>query len=94
MLRTTSCSQGAVSAINENAVVFVRYKTDSFKVVTGKDLRDWKESSVFTSVVLADKSNGVPYAKVVYADLGSDNVKGGTDVNYGTVIRGYQVHRC
>ena len=77
---------GTVSAINENAIVFVRYKNDSFKVVTGKDLRNWKESSVFTSVVLADKSNGVPYAKVVYADLGEKNVKGGTDVNYGYVF--------
>ena len=85
-VKNNKLQQGAVSAINENAVVFVRYKTDSFKVVTGKDLRDWKESSVFTSVVLADKSNGVPYAKVVYADLGSDNVKGGTDVNYGYVF--------
>ena len=85
-VKNNKLQQGAVSAINENAVVFVRYKTDSFKVVAGKDLRDWKESSVFTSVVLADKSNGVPYAKVVYADLGSDNVKGGTDVNYGYVF--------
>ena len=85
-VKNNKLQKGAVSAINENAVVFVRYKTDSFKVVTGKDLRDWKESSVFTSVVLADKSNGVPYAKVVYADLGSANVKGGTDVNYGYVF--------
>ena len=85
-VKNNKLQKGAVSAINENAVVFVRYKTDSFKVVTGKDLRDWKESSVFTSVVLADKSNGVPYAKVVYADLGTDNVKGGTDVNYGYVF--------
>ena len=78
--------KGNVKAINDNAIVFVRYKTDSFKVVTGKDLRDWKTSSKFTSIVLADKSNGVPYAKVVYADLGSANVKGGTDVNYGYVF--------
>ena len=85
-VKNNKLTQGSVSAINENAVVFVRYKTDSFKVVTGKDLRDWKEASVFSSVVLADKSNGVPYAKVVYADLGSDNVKGGTDVNYGYVF--------
>ena len=85
-VKNNKLTQGDVSAINENAVVFVRYKTDSFKVVTGKDLRDWKETSVFSSVVLADKSNGVPYAKVVYADLGSANVKGGTDVNYGYVF--------
>ena len=85
-VKNNKLTKGSVSAINENAVVFVRYKTDSFKVVTGKDLRDWKEASVFSSVVLADKSNGVPYAKVVYADLGSDNVKGGTNVNYGYVF--------
>ena len=85
-VKNNKLTKGSVSAINENAVVFVRYKTDSFKVVTGKDLRDWKEASAFSSVVLADKSNGVPYAKVVYADLGSDNVKGGTDVNYGYVF--------
>ena len=85
-VKNNKLQQGTVSAINENAVVFVRYKTDSFKVVTGKDLRDWKESSKFSSVVLADKSNGVPYAKVVYADLGTDNVKGGIDVNYGYVF--------
>ena len=85
-VKNNKLTKGSVSAINENAVVFVRYKTDSFKVVTGKDLRDWKEASVFSSVVLADKSNGVPYAKVIYADLGSDNVKGGTDVNYGYVF--------
>ena len=85
-VKNNKLQKGNVSAINENAIVFVRYKTDSFKVVTGKDLRDWKESSKFTSVVLADKSNGVPYAKVVYADLGTENVKGGTDVNYGYVF--------
>ena len=85
-VKNNKLTKGSVSAINENAVVFVRYKTDSFKVVTGKDLRDWKEASVFSSVVLADKSNGVPYAKVVYADLGTENVKGGTDVNYGYVF--------
>ena len=85
-VKNNKLQAGTVSAINENAIVFVRYKNDSFKVVTGKDLRDWKESSVFASVVLADKSNGVPYAKVVYADLGDKNVKGGTDVNYGYVF--------
>ena len=85
-VKNNKLQAGDVSAINENAIVFVRYKNDSFKVVTGKDLRDWKDSSKFASVVLADKSNGVPYAKVVYADLGKENVKGGTDVNYGYVF--------
>ena len=82
--------KGSVKAINEDATVFVRYKTDSFKVITGKTLRDWKESSVFTSSVLADQSNGVNYAKVVYVDLGDDSIKGGSDVNYGYVFEATQ----
>ena len=82
--------KGSVKAINEDATVFVRYKTDSFKVITGKTLRDWKETSVFTSSVLADQTNGVNYAKVVYVDLGDDSIKGGSDVNYGYVFEATQ----
>lgn len=79
-------TEGDVSAINEDAIVFVRYKDDSFKVITGKTLRGWNKNTEFDTVVLADKSNGIPYAKVVFADLGSENIKGGSDVNYGYVF--------
>ena len=75
----------AVSAIDDNATVFVRYKTDSYKIVTGKDLKNWKDTVHFDSVVLADASNSVNYAKVVYADLQKDSMAGGSDVNYGYV---------
>lgn len=75
-----------VKAINDDAVVFVRYKTDSFKVITGKTLKNWKDSSKFDSIVAADASNSVNYAKVIYADLGDSNIKGGSDVNYGYVF--------
>ena len=81
---------GDVKAINEDATVFVRYKDDSFKVITGKTLRGWNKNTTFTSVALADNSNGVPYAKVVFADLGGDNIKGGSDVNYGYVFEATQ----
>ena len=74
-----------VSAIDDNATVFVRYKTDSYKIVTGKDLKNWKDTVKFDSVVLADASNSVNYAKVVYADLQNDSMAGGSDVNYGYV---------
>ena len=75
----------AVSAIDDNATVFVRYKTDSYKIVTGKDLKNWKDTVKFDSVVLADASNSVNYAKVVMADLKDDSMAGGSDVNYGYV---------
>ena len=83
-------TNGDVKAINEDATVFVRYKDDSFKVITGKTLRGWNKNTTFTSVALADNSNGVPYAKVVFADLGGDNIKGGSDVNYGYVFEATQ----
>ena len=83
-------TSGDVKAINEDATVFVRYKDDSFKVITGKTLRGWNKNTTFTSVALADNSNGVPYAKVVFADLGGDNIKGGSDVNYGYVFEATQ----
>ena len=74
-----------VKAIDDSATVFVRYKTDSFKVITGKELKSWKDTSTFASTVLADNSNGVPYAKVVYVDRGTQNISGGSDVNYAYV---------
>ena len=74
-----------VKAIDDSATVFVRYKTDSFKVITGKELKNWKDTSEFTSTVLADNSNGVPYAKVVYVDRGTQSISGGSDVNYAYV---------
>ena len=76
---------GKVSAIEDNATVFVRYKTDSYKIVTGKDLKNWKDTVHFYSIVLADTSNSVNYAKVVMADLKDDSMAGGSDVNYGYV---------
>ena len=82
---TKTTSGKVVSAIDDNATVFVRYKTDSYKVVTGKDLKNWKDTVKFDSTVLADASNSVNYAKVVMADLKDDSMAGGSDVNYGYV---------
>ena len=78
-------TKGTVSAIEDNATVFVRYKTDSYKVITGKDLKNWKDTVTFDATILADTSNSVNYAKVVLADLADDSMAGGSDVNYGYV---------
>ena len=78
-------TSGDVSAIEDNATVFVRYKTDSYKVVTGKDLKNWKNTVNFDAYILADTSSSVNYAKVVLADLKDDSMAGGSDVNYGYV---------
>ena len=78
-------TSGTVSAIEDNATVFVRYKTDSYKVITGKDLKNWKDTVTFDATILADTSSSVNYAKVVLADLADDSMAGGSDVNYGYV---------
>ena len=77
--------KSTVKDIDDSATVFVRYKTDSFKVITGKELKNWKDTSAFASTILADNTNGVPYAKVVYVDRGTQNISGGSDVNYAYV---------
>ena len=83
--KTENAAAPKVTAIEDTATVFVRYKTDSYKVITGKDLKNWKDTVDFNAVVLADTSNSVNYAKVVYADLADDSMAGGSDVNYGYV---------
>ena len=75
--------------INDNAVVFVRYKSGSeykFSVQTGKSMKDWSSSKTFDSTTLGDKSNGVLYAKVVLADMGTQGLPGGSDTTYAYIF--------
>ncbi|MDR3766408.1 MAG: S-layer homology domain-containing protein [Butyricicoccus sp.] len=85
-VKSKQLDKGSVKAIDENAIVFVRYKTDKFTVIDGKTLRDWKDTVTFDTQVLANASNGVNYAKVIYADLKNDSMAGGSNVNYAYVF--------
>ena len=82
-------TQGDTKYINDNAVVFVRYKSGSeykFSVQTGKSMKGWSDSKTFASTTLGDKSNGVLYAKVVLADMGAQGLPGGSDTTYAYIF--------
>ena len=79
-----------VTYINNDATVFVKYKSGDdtkYTVITGKALKNWSDSKVFTSAqVLSKKSNGMQYAKTMYVNLADQNMSGGKDITYGYVL--------
>ena len=79
-----------ITYINNDATVFVKYKSGDdtkYTVITGKALKNWSDSKVFTSAqVLSKKSNGMQYAKTMYVNLADQNMSGGKDITYGYVL--------
>ena len=88
-VKNNRMTSGDTKYINDNAVVFVRYKSGSeykFSVQTGKSMKGWSNSKTFASTTLGDKSNGVLYAKVVLADMGTQGLPGGSDTTYAYIF--------
>ena len=88
-VKNNRMTSGDTKYINDNAVVFVRYKSGSeykFSVQTGKSMKGWSNSKTFASTTLGDKSNGVLYAKVVLADMGAHGLPGGSDTTYAYIF--------
>ncbi|WNX85172.1 S-layer homology domain-containing protein [Agathobaculum sp. NTUH-O15-33] len=84
-------TKGDVKLIDDNATVMVRYdKGDSYRVITGKALKSWSDSTdIYQVDVLADKSNGSNYTKVAYIDLGKkSSIPGGADTLYAYLFSG------
>lgn len=87
-VKNNRMTSGATKYIDDNAVVFVRYKSGTeykFSVQTGKSMKNWSDKS-FRSVVLSDESNSVNYAKVVLADMGDQSLPGGSDTTYAYIF--------
>jgi len=84
---------GTTYAINDNAVVFLKYNTDKVKVVTGAVANSYKDALTIDgtkSFVLTDTTNNVKTAMVVSAvvtDTDLPNAYGDTD-NYAVVLSG------
>ena len=67
------------------APIFITYKTDSYKVITGSALKNYdKMSGTANSVVLADDDNVV----AAYFNVGTDPLSN-TDTLYGVVKKSY-----
>ena len=81
-------TKGDARYIDDNAVVFVRYKSGTdykFSVQTGNSMKDWNSSREFDSVVLANSENGVYYGKVILADV-DGGLPGGSDLTYAYIF--------
>ena len=89
-IKSNRFSSGAVTLIDNDATVMVRYDTDSYRVITGKSLKAWSDKTLLEHVaVLADKTNGSYYTKVAFVDLGDKpSMPGGSDTLYAYLFSG------
>ncbi|MGM9566352.1 S-layer homology domain-containing protein, partial [Evtepia sp.] len=71
----------------DTATVFVKYKNDDYKVVSGKTVQGWKETTVSTKVrLLTEADKNAQYVGAAFIDLGSDNTPGGSDKTYAVAL--------
>ena len=88
-VKNNRMTSGDTKYIDDNAVVFVRYKSGTeykFSVQTGKSMKNWSDKKSFRSVVLSNESNSINYAKVVLADMGTQSLPGGSDTTYAYIF--------
>ena len=74
------------SYINESATIFLQYGSDDYKVVTGAAMKKWGESYTFSADLLADNSNGYPYAKVGFVKSTDNKNPTGSDKTYAYIF--------
>ena len=76
----------------DTATVFVKYKDNDYKVVTGKAVKGWDKTTVNgnkSTVVrmLTEKDNNSQYAGVAFVDLGSKpSIPGSSDKTYAVAL--------
>ena len=76
----------------DTATVFVKYKDNDYKVVTGKAVKGWDKTTVNgnkSTVVrmLTEKDNNSQYAGVAFVDLGSkSSIPGSSDKTYAVAL--------
>ena len=71
---------------DDNATVFVKYKDDDYKVVTGEAARKWDEITPSMVRMLTEEKSNSQYIGVAYVDLGEKNVPGGSDKTYAVAL--------
>ena len=71
---------------NDEATVFVQYKTDEYKVVSGATARGWDSITATSSIALTVTQDNAQYANSAFIDLGAANVPGGSDKNYAVAL--------
>ena len=71
----------------DTATVFVKYKTDDYKVVSGKTVKGWDKTTVSGKVrLLAEADKNSQYVGAAFVDLGTANTPGGSDKTYAVAL--------
>ena len=72
----------------DTATVFVKYKTDEYKVVSGKNVKGWDKTTVTGSAkLLSEADKNSQYVGAAFVDLGSRNTTpGGSDKTYAVAL--------
>lgn len=68
-----------------DAVVFVKYKTDDYKVVTGKDVANWNSTALTSVEALGELTSGNAYAQVAVITMPS-KIPGSSDSTYAYAL--------
>ena len=68
-----------------DAVVFVKYKTDDYKVVTGKDVANWSKTTLESVEALGELTSGNAYAQVAVVTMDT-KLPGASNSNYAYAL--------
>ena len=68
-----------------NAVVFVKYKTDNYKVVTGKDVANWSKTDIARIEALGENTSGNYYVQVGVITMNT-KIPGASNSNYAYAL--------
>ena len=71
---------------DDNATVFVKYKTDEYKVVSGEAVRNWDQRTSSMVRMLTEGKNNSQYIGAAYIDLGEDSIPGGSNKTYAVAL--------
>ena len=68
-----------------NAVVFVKYKTDDYKVVTGKNVANWSKTDIARIEALGENTSGNYYVQVGVITMNT-KIPGASNSNYAYAL--------
>ena len=68
-----------------DAVVFVKYKTDDYKVVTGKDVANWSKTDIARIEALGENTSGNYYVQVGVITMNT-KIPGASNSNYAYAL--------
>lgn len=79
---------------NTDASVFVKYDTDSYKVLTGTAVKNWKSTETKGTKAIITKDGTSNYTPVAFVNLGSkSSVPGGSSTTYAVALKDYETEK-